>query len=152
MQEYNGTTYREDTPQKVIEVLESVMINNQRIRVFYGNTETGRSWLDEHDVMGYVGRSTGKIKIPLLIPKSNSYGGSAILDDCIVMITIDKAIAYKHEKFNIPSFSIKKTNEFKEVGLYYSVLQGNVSVANFETEKKAKSYIEFLQGKRNKIA
>lgn len=41
-------------------------------------------WNEQFDVTGYVGRSTGPIKVPLLIHNRRSLGGPAILDHCII--------------------------------------------------------------------
>jgi hypothetical protein len=80
----NGTYYNINTPDKVIDWLETSRERKQRIRIFYG--KSGKCWNEEFDTIGYIGRSTGTIKIPLLIKSSRSIGGGAILDDCIVRI------------------------------------------------------------------
>lgn len=83
----NGTTYHEQTAPEVIRILENSRANRQRIRIHYGDTTTGRDWLEEFDVCRRVGRSTGSEKIPLLIASARSIGGPGILDHCIVKIT-----------------------------------------------------------------
>ncbi len=52
-----------------------------RIRVFYGDIHTGRSWNEEYDVMGKIGRTCGNIKIPILLRRKDSYygGGSSLV-------------------------------------------------------------------------
>jgi hypothetical protein len=93
----NGTTYDDQTPQAVAEALEHARIGEYRIRIHYGHTgdvdctgkpcERGRDWLEESGTEGYVGRSTGTNKIPLMIHNSRCLGGSALLDHCILRIT-----------------------------------------------------------------
>jgi len=56
-----------------------------RLRIIYGDTKTGKPWGDID--VGYVGKSTGDIPIPLLVKKSSSRGGSAILVTSIVAVT-----------------------------------------------------------------
>jgi hypothetical protein len=104
----NGTSYDERTNSKVIEVLERVRAQRIRIRVYYGDIITGRSWLEEHDIFGYVGRSNGNSKIPLLVFNNRSYGGGALLDHCIVKITTSAGgnILYKHPSFHTPDLKI----------------------------------------------
>lgn len=80
----NGTYYNINTPDKVIDWLETSRERKQRIRIFYG--KDGKAWNEEFDTIGHVGRSTGTIKIPLLIKNSRSMGGGAILDNSIVRI------------------------------------------------------------------
>ena len=86
----NGTSYNAETPDKIIEILERARQNNTRILLDYGNVETGQSWGEVYDIRGYVGRSTGEIKIPLLIYNQRSLGGEGILTSCIVKIVESK--------------------------------------------------------------
>jgi len=82
----DGTSYHVDTSPAVINALEYVRANNIRITIDYGDTKTGQSWHEEHDITGYVGRSTGQNKIPLLIYNKRSFGGGSILTHCILSI------------------------------------------------------------------
>lgn len=82
----NGTHYHEKTPQDVIDVLEEARAKRWRLRIYYGNTLIGRDWNEEYDVLGRVGRSTGPLKVPLLLYNRRSICGSPMLDHCIVRI------------------------------------------------------------------
>ena len=81
----NGTSYDLRTPNEVIRVW-NCPTNRIRLHISLGDTATGLDWLEENDVCGYVGRSMGPIKVPLLIANRRSLGGGAILDHCIVRI------------------------------------------------------------------
>lgn len=97
----NGTYYSSKTPDKVIEVLENARLGHVRLRLDYGH-ENGQSWGEVNDVTGYVGRSTGSAKIPILVHNTRSMGGGAILDHCIVKITRsnDKnRVLYQHKTY-----------------------------------------------------
>lgn len=99
----NGISFDQRTPNQVCNILANYCGNrNQRVRLFYGDTTTGKDWFECYDTIGYIGRSTGTIKIPLLIATSRSLGGGAILDHCIVKITIDKQTVYKHPNYHAP--------------------------------------------------
>lgn len=104
----SGTYYYPKTNDKVIEVLERCRINHTRIQFFYGDIETGRDWNEEHDTIGYVGRSMGPIKMPLLIPKSTSIGGGCILTDSILKIrdTKTKLVLYVAPNYQLPVIEI----------------------------------------------
>lgn len=108
----NGTSYHAETSQTVIDWLEYARMNDKRIRIYYGDVETGRCWNEEHDIFGYVGRSTGTNKIPLLIANKRSYGGG-ILDHCIVKIKESKGdrVLFQAANFQQPICEVKDSTE-----------------------------------------
>lgn len=84
----NGTAYHAQTPENIVNILEEARQSNRsiRLRFCFGDVETGRDWGEVNDIAGYIGRSTGAIKIPLLLSKITSSGGGGLLDHCIVRI------------------------------------------------------------------
>jgi hypothetical protein len=98
----NGTSYSIDTPDEIIYILENAKENNIRIRVFYGDVETGQFDGDNHYNDGYVSRSTGKVKVPLISYHSRSLNAPLLCDDCIVKIvrTKDKGLLYQHPNYH----------------------------------------------------
>jgi hypothetical protein len=88
--EFNGTYYHKETDKNVIEVLDRFMncasFKCTRLKLYFGNVITGKDWGEENDCIGYIGRSSGDIKIPILLKNSKSTGGGSILDHCIVKI------------------------------------------------------------------
>lgn len=100
----SGTAYHMGTSDKIVEILEDIRNSGQRVRFHWGDTETGEDWGDIYDVSGTIGRSTGDIKVPLLIETTRSTVGSAILTHCIVKITTTKNpkhVIYQHPKYHI---------------------------------------------------
>ena len=60
------TTYFDPgTDSKAARVLESCRTHERKVRLILGDTSTGEPWLEEHDVIGRIGRSTGSLKVPL---------------------------------------------------------------------------------------
>lgn len=106
------TSFRKGTPKGVIGELERARTCNLRIRIWLGDTETGRSWLEESDVEGYVGRSMGpRLKVPLLLRSRRSDGGGEILTHCIVKMKIfGRGIVYQHPSFHVPKLEIKPSD------------------------------------------
>ena len=104
----NGTSYDINTDKKVVSILDDAIISRKRLKLDYGNTETGESWNECYDIIGRIGRSTGSIKIPLLILTSRSYGGGALLDSCIIKITDIKTgnVIYKNQNYKEKIFNI----------------------------------------------
>jgi hypothetical protein len=86
----NGTSYNQNTPQILIDVLEKCRLNKTRIVFDYGDTDTGISWGDVNDISGYIGRTTGENKVPILVYNSRSLGGGCILTDNILTIRESK--------------------------------------------------------------
>ena len=98
----NTTSFNTNTPQKVREILEWARENRKRIRVYYGDKVTGRDWCGAHNMIGYIGRSCGQVKVPLLMCNRNSCYGPAVMDDCIVKITYDHQVLYQHPDYYMP--------------------------------------------------
>jgi len=102
-----GTYYHPETPDEVVAVFETCRDNRTRIRVDYGHTtpepgkEVGQSWGEVYDITGYVGRTCGEIKCPILVYNSRSMGGGIPLTHCIVRIetTRGKETLYQHPNF-----------------------------------------------------
>jgi len=145
----NGTSYHQETPDQVCSILQRAMDNGERIRVFYGDVETGSVWLEERDIIGYVGRSAGIISVPLLIKTTRSLGGGALLDNCIVRITKGLTDVYRHPNYIEPRLDIEPS--FNPVtGNRWHVSNNGELVATFESELKAKNYRNFMEGRRNR--
>ena len=138
----NGTTFHDETPIAVCNILNDAISSRRlkRIRIFFGDKETGKDWNEFYDNIGYVGRSTGLIKIPLMIHNTRSTGGGAILDHCIVKITVDKKTVYQHPKYHCP-IVIK--------GCSVIDTEDNKVIANCKDAEMAKRYFDYLKGTRN---
>lgn len=147
----------EQEMEKVIFALSNALHTKRRVRIWYGDVNTGRSWNEEHDVVGHIGRSCGEYKEPLIIAKSNSLGGPAILTDCIIRIDDieSKRVVYKQYNFHVePMTKVKATDKsLLDKGYLWQVNQKKddgkiVNIANFKNEKSADNYIKFLLGDR----
>jgi hypothetical protein len=73
----NGTSYHDSTPDAVIRVLESARLNRTRLHISFGDPDSGRDWLEEFESHGYVGRSTGPVKVPLILATRRSVGATS---------------------------------------------------------------------------
>lgn len=123
-----------------------------RIRVFYGDIHTGRSWNEEYDVMGKIGRTCGNIKIPILLKRKDSYYGGALLLSSVIRIDDieDKRTLWKLSNFHVEKMTIESR---KSKDYPFAVMQtqdnGAISnIANFKTEIQAQKWIDFMEGKR----
>lgn len=81
-----GTWFDPETHPEVMRQLELARVGKYRLRLEYGDRQTGQAW-DDRPNNGTIGRSMGPLKVPLLIKTARSYGGEAILTSCIVRIS-----------------------------------------------------------------
>lgn len=81
-----GTWFDPDTHPEVKRQLELAMKGGYRLRIEYGDRDTGQAWSDRPEA-GTISRSMGPMKVPLLIRRAGSYGGDAISDASIVKIS-----------------------------------------------------------------
>lgn len=112
----NGTSYDVRTPSEVIRVLENARLNRTRLHISYGHTDgskAGLDWLEEHDVHGYIGRSMGPIKIPLMVNNRRSLGGPGLLDHCVVRIreSAGGRVLYQHPTYHFGTMEIRQKAE-----------------------------------------
>lgn len=136
-------TFKESTHPRIKELLTLLNHSRRRVRIWYGDTETGRSWNEEYHITGEIGRSSGVAKIPLIIANRRSSGGPGILDHCIIRIDDinSRQVLYKH-----PNFHTGLHLKDSEV---YTYKDGTYSVqARFDHPFKANKYLDFMEGKR----
>lgn len=148
----NGTAYDARTDAKLVQVLENVRLTGKRVRVWFGDTVTGAPWCEENDVVGTLSRSSGGIKIPLLVANSRSLGGGILLERHIVHIvdTKTKQVLYSHKLFKMPIAKVVATTwrDALDKGCTHTVLLDGGMAANFKSEAKAQRYADFMAGKR----
>jgi len=146
-----GFTFGEKTVNAVKDILVLAHEKKLRVRFWYGDIETGKSWNDEYGVVGTIGRSCGMKKIPLLIQRKNSTGGGGILDECIIKIVnvATKEVLYQHPKFNQPLFEAEIGSD--EDGYEAKVMCNAFDCpiyANCKTMKQAVRLAAFMNGER----
>lgn len=147
----------EQEMEKVMFALSNALQTRKRVRIWYGDVNTGCAWNEEYDVVGRIGRSCGEYKEPLMVAKSNSWGGPAILTDSIIRIddVESKRVVYMQHNFHVePMTKVQTTDKsLLDKGYLWQVNQKKddgkvVNIANFKNEKSADNYIKFLLGDR----
>ena len=137
----DGVSFYKETSESVINILLDAIKNKDRIRIFFGNAESGTDWCETSDTIGTIGLSCGPNKVPLLIHSIRSNGGSEIPTYGIVKITRNKKVIYKHPNYNC---NIKIDGD-------YIVDNNGKKIMHFGSndENKRKRFFEFLKGERN---
>lgn len=151
----NGTSYDARTPDEVIRILESARLNRTRLHISFGETDNergklGRDWLEEHDITGYVGRSMGPVKVPLLLANRRSLGGGAILDHCIVRMRTAASgrVLYQHPAYHYGVLELRWKSEPVELPdgrvLTVDILRDGELHASFENMAQARRWVQKL--------
>jgi hypothetical protein len=138
----DGTEDPRATPDEVISILEKHRQSDTPVRAFYGDA-TGRSWLDENDIVGTVRRSGGSIRIPLLIP-SDGFGGPGLLDACIIRIDTRRRTLWRHPTFHVPPMEVRVGDT--HLDFPYEVFVDGKLHARFPRPSHAARFISLLKG------
>lgn len=139
------TYFDPGTDPKAARALEICRRDGRKVRLVLGDTATGRCWLDEHDVVGRIGRSAGTLKVPLLIEPGED-GGAAILTNCLLrLIDWDSGRdLYRHPAYRVPGLAIQRAP--KQADLPWQVLHDGTVAACFSDIGKAGGYLAFMCG------
>lgn len=138
------TWFHLDTPVEVRRTLERYRKTGNALRIFYGDTETGRDWLEENDVVGFVARSCGILKVPILLASGESWG-IGILDHCIVrlMDAGSRKVVWSHPKYQPPAMQIAAEPQGSHT---HAVVVGGELHARFPSYAKAAQWVAFMAG------
>ena len=155
------TDYYENTPKKVRDVLDLAIKNHLSenslptiYRLMLGDPVTGKNWLEENDVVGMIGRSTGTKKVPLLLEPLLSAGGAVVSDSggsAILTANILRIVdvssgrdLYRASNYVMPELVVTACTN--EEGYTHQVTEKDVLVARFKSLEDATEYTAFLQG------
>lgn len=138
------TYFDPGTPTEAARVLEACRKSGDRVRLILGDTATGESWFDEHDVVGTIGRSVGALKVPLLIVDGEC-GGSAILTAHLLALVqwSNGRWLYRHAAYQAPELSLMPTGDAARP---WAVWRSAAEIARFRDLGKAGAYVAFMRG------
>ncbi len=147
----NVTSFDARTPDEVIRVLEQARLNRTRLHISLGHTDgekIGLDWLEEFESHGYIGRSMGPIKVPLLVANRRSLGGGALLDHCIVRIrqSAGGRVLWQHAAYHFGTVEIHHKVEPLELPdgrvLAVDVVRDGELHAAFENIAQARRWVQ----------
>lgn len=158
------TWYPDGTAPKVRSVLEAARASytdyhaqGTVLRLFYGDPETGRDWAEQNDVIGFIGRSSGMMKVPLVLEPlldeernivSSGFGGSIMTRSIVRIINVTSGEEmYRHKNYLLPDLQIEERD--CPDGYRFVVQRvGEGIVATAKTREEAESHVAFLKGYR----
>ncbi|WP_428422801.1 hypothetical protein [Methylibium sp.] len=138
------TYFDPGTAPEAARVLERGRNEGNKVRLVLGDTAAGESWLDEYDVVGTIGRSSGPLRVPLLIEEGED-GGGAILTACLLCV-IDwrsSRVLYRHPAYRVVDLAIAPSGDDQRP---WVVRRREETVARFEDVGKAAAYLAFMRG------
>ena len=98
----SDTVYKDGTDIIVAEILERERKRGTRLTIYYGRPSTGKV---EYTDSGYVSRSQGPTKVPIMLHNSRSIGGRMIDTDWILAIRYSRkekgeyVWIYRHDRY-----------------------------------------------------
>lgn len=119
----------------------------RRIRVWYGDRKSGESWFEDSETTGRIGLGHGKIfRIPLIIANSRSWSGKALSVGSLIRVDDIKA---RKTLWKVPDYNDRlEIIHVEDSKLPWQVCGRGTIFARFETEGKARRWVDFQQGRR----
>jgi hypothetical protein len=146
------------TPKKVQRVLEEARKSHAILRIFFGDTATGRDWMEEYDTVGRVCRSPGTMKIPSLTTSSDPEGWQTLRTHCIVRVIKVRTgeECYRHPKYHCPQMELQEAASYDKAEGYTHTVNVEKDgflepYAHFRTGAKAEAFVAFMNGTRHDL-
>ena len=144
-------TYPKGTPEAVEALLELARKTSQRVRIWYGDPETGASWEETERVVGRVeAREVNGVLHPHLVARAGSNISSYIMANTIVRLQVNGIEVYKHSHFSQPQYRMVVAPQ--DLCTPEWVMVGNRVVARFSTAIEASRWVDFMSGLRMNLS
>lgn len=146
-----GLEFMSTLPIGAANALIGAWKSGDRVRIFYGDVDTGEQWMEDHDVSGYV-EPAYFLRMPVLAYSKRSVSTTPIMQNCLVRIirTKDGKELWRAANYQDPYLYIAPTPDWlRDAGYNWGVHDAREkNLANFRTKAKAQAYIDFQKGKR----
>jgi hypothetical protein len=143
------TFFEIGTRQEVADVLKKYMQkNNEMLRIMVGDPETGVDSCSEFEVVGFIGRSGGSMKVPLIIEPGEDGGGPIQTSRVLrILRARDGKELYRHPKYQVPNITVTPHISQEKDGSYtWAGFHDGELVARFKKGSEATEWAEFLMG------
>ena len=140
----DSTYFDPGTDPRLARVLESCRRDGRKVRLVLGDTGTGASSLDEFDVVGTIGRSTGILKVPLLVEPGEAGGTAILCAHVLALMDWDTGLPLcRHDRWQPPELRIRASDDDQRP---WAVVLHEQPVANFDDIGKVGAYLAFMRG------
>lgn len=140
------TWFHPDTPVELQAILERCRENRTPVRCFFGNPKTGRDSLEEFNVTGRVGRSTGILRIPLLVPDGDC-GGDSLSSERVVKLVATRSgrVLWQHAAYHIPQLAL--VPDESHPGITWRLDVDGQCQARYRDIGEAAEHVAFITGR-----
>ncbi len=131
-----GTYYHVGTPDSLVHILEKARTNKTRVKVYLGDAVTGKDWMEESDKMGFIGRSSGPIKIPIIMKYEGAPGGTDLMPENIVKLSTAYigTVLYQTKNYHQPSMELVEDGDGED---NYAILINEEVYSRHKTKRSA---------------
>lgn len=114
-----------------------------------GQRLTGRDWMEETDVVGRIGRSTGSQKVPLLIGPGERCGAAILTDSIVRLMDAHGSELYRHPNYQAPNLTLSPEidEEMRKSGYRWGASRDGSLGARSPNVYSAAEYVEFMVGR-----
>ena len=137
------------TELAVIVLVSLAVKTGQRVRIWYGDPQTGESWEIEDNVTGVIVEGPEGLSLKKQVTSKYS---RLIPTDCIVRLIIGSVEVYKHPDFRQPEYCIEEQEKFTPAPWWVSEHRSMIVVKRFYTRVEAERWIEYMKGQRMNLS
>lgn len=140
-----GLWFHPATPEPLRNALASARACGRRVRLYYGDPDTGQCSLATTNNVGWIGRMYGSaLAYPMLMSSADAKAGLRILDSGVVRVQdLDSAgmVVYEHPRYHLPDMSV---NEMPDATVV--LLIGESQRMQFESNEHFARWIKYMRG------
>lgn len=132
-------------PMKLRRVLRDLVMSNDVVRIMCGDPATGTVWMEENDVIGRIGLSTGPMRVPILVPEGDRYGAPLLCENILMVKDWKTSTVLFGRPFKVPVLDVRVESTLI-AGTRHVVHHAGQPQASFESAMQAYAYMAFMTG------
>lgn len=139
--------YDPRTPRDARIALDTARASKRKVRLHYGDPNTGLDKLATQDIVGFVGYAGWQLPHPILLSERNCHLGSRICElEVVRVVDVDGMFAsYEHPRYTLPAFTTVSANNSEAPDEVMLIADGS-PVMNCTNQGQATRWIKFFKG------